>query len=122
MGDWYSRPVLFVADVSASVAFYTDKLGFAQAWRYEEDGKLLVAQVDRQGCELILSSQWPGKVGTGMMFVSLDRSVFDALWPELAAKGVTVRDGFWGYPAKIVNDPDGNQIYFPHPGQTGAAS
>lgn len=122
MGDWYSRPVLFVADVSASVAFYTDKLGFAQAWRYEEDGKLLVAQVDRQGCELILSSQWPGKVGTGMMFVSLDRSVFDALWPELAAKGVAVRDGFWGYPAKIVNDPDGNQIYFPHPGQTGAAS
>lgn len=122
MGDWYSRPVLFVADVAASVAFYVGALGFSEAWRHEEDGRPLVAQVDRNGCELILSSQWPHKAGTGMMFVSLDRTVFDALWPELAARGVAVREGFWGYPSKIVDDPDGNQLYFPEPGQTDAAS
>jgi hypothetical protein len=40
--------------------------------RHEENDKALVAQVDRQGCELILSSQWPDKVGTGLIFISLD--------------------------------------------------
>jgi catechol 2,3-dioxygenase-like lactoylglutathione lyase family enzyme len=117
VAEWYARPVLFVADVPASVGFYTDRLGFARAWSYEEDGKTLVAQVDRGGCELILSSQWPGKVGTGMTFVSLDRKVFDALWPELQGRDVVVRDGFWGYTSKIIDDPDGNQLYFPDPGQ-----
>ncbi len=117
MAEWYARPVLFVADVPASMSFYIDKLGFARAWSYEEEGKTIVAQVDRAGCELILSSQWPGKIGTGMMFVSLDRPVFDGLWPELEARGVTVKDGHWGYASRIIADPDGNQLYFPHPGQ-----
>src|ERR1041384_2778356 len=63
MTAWFARPVLHVTDVAASVRFYTDRLGFTTAWRHEEDGKLLVAQVDRQGCALILSCQWPDKVG-----------------------------------------------------------
>ena len=56
--DWFARPVLFVTDVDRSVDFYVNQLGFTQSWRYEEDGKALVAQVDRQGCALILSLQW----------------------------------------------------------------
>ena len=68
--EWFARPVLFVADIDRSVDFYVKQLGFTQAWRYEEEGKAWVAQVDRQGCELILSSQWPDKVGKGLMFIS----------------------------------------------------
>jgi uncharacterized glyoxalase superfamily protein PhnB len=122
VADWYARPVLFVADVPASMSFYSDRLGFARVWSHVEDGKAVVAQVNRGGCELILSSQWPGKAGTGMMFISLDRAVFDALWPELKAKGVAVRDGWWGYRSKIIDDPDGNELYFPDPGQTDGSS
>jgi catechol 2,3-dioxygenase-like lactoylglutathione lyase family enzyme len=122
MTEWYARPVLFVADVPVSVSFYRDKLGFTPAWSHEAEGKTIVAQVDRGGCELILSSQWPGKVGAGMMFISLDRPVFDALWSELTAKGVTAKDGWWGYPSKIIDDPDGNQLYFPDPGKTETAA
>ena len=59
---WYTRAVLFVADIDKSVDFYVKQLGFTQLWRYEEEGKTLVAQVDRRGCELILSSQWPDKL------------------------------------------------------------
>ena len=38
MGAWYSRPVLFVADVTRAVDFYVGKLGLAvlqagQGWR-----------------------------------------------------------------------------------------
>lgn len=83
---WYSRPVLFVADIDKSVDFYGKQLGFTQPWRYEDDGKAFIAQVDRQGCELILSSQWPDKVGQGLMFISLDPGVLDALRADLEAR------------------------------------
>ena len=76
---WYARPVLFVADIDRSVDFYMKQLGFSQPWRYEEEGKAWVAQVERRGCELILSSQWPDKVGKGLMFISLDVEVLTAL-------------------------------------------
>ena len=116
MGNqWYSRPVLFVADIERSVDFYVKRLGFKQLWRYEEEGKAWVAQVDRQGCELILSSQWPDKVGKGLMFISLDIDVLDALRAELEGRGVDVTDGQWGYRLMVITDPDGNELYFPYP-------
>ena len=112
---WYSRPVLFVLDIDRAVDFYVKQLGFTQALRYEEERKAWVAQVDRQGCELILSSQWPDKVGKGLMFISLDVSVLDALRTELEGRGVDVKDGQWGYRLMVIADPDGNELYFPYP-------
>jgi catechol 2,3-dioxygenase-like lactoylglutathione lyase family enzyme len=115
MSEWFARPVLFVADVSRSIDFYVNQLGFARAWSYEDDGKTYVAQVDRQGCELIVSSQWPKKVGCALMFISLDPDVLHALRVELEGKGVAVKDGEWGYRLMVVHDPDGNELYFPYP-------
>lgn len=120
MGLWYARAVLFVADVEASAAFYIDNLGFVEAWRHG-DGAPQVAQVERAGCELILSSQWPAKNGKAMMFISLDGADFAALRPSLEAKGVRVDKGHWGYPVLIVTDPDGNRLYFPAPDSEGAS-
>src|SRR5262245_36009510 len=59
MTEWFARPVLHVSNVEASLRFYVDRLGFTVAWRYEEDGRACVAQVDRSTCALILSDQWP---------------------------------------------------------------
>ena len=66
MTDWFARPVLFVTDVGRSVDFYVNQLGFTQSWRYEDDREALVAEVDRQGSAMILSSLWPDKVGKGL--------------------------------------------------------
>ena len=118
----YTRPVLFVANIDRSVDFYGKQLGFTQAWRYEEEGKAYVAQVERQGCELILSSQWPDKVGKGLMFISLDVGVLDALRAELEGRGVDVKDGQWGYRLMVVTDPDGNELYFPYPASPATGS
>ena len=115
MSEWFARPVLFVADIGRSVDFYVSKLGFIQSWCYEEDGKAYVAQVERQGCALILSSQWPEKVGSALMFISLDVDVLHALRAELEGKGVAVKDGEWGYRLMVVHDPDGNELFFPYP-------
>lgn len=119
---WFARPVLHVTDVPSSVAFYVDRLGFTSPWHHEVDGKRVVAQVERQGCALILSSQWPDKIGKGLMFISLDLdsreaqiAALDALRTELAARGVEVKDGSWGYRLLVVTDPDGNLLYFNYP-------
>ena len=111
---WYARPILYVADLDRALAFYTGKLGFAESWRFEEEGRPRVAQVERLGCELIFSCQEQMKAGPGRIFVSLDPDVLDAVRVEYEARGVAIRDGHWGYATMIVADPDGNELYFPY--------
>ena len=118
---WYTRPILCVADVERSASFYVDALGFREGWRHVGGGRMLVAQVDRSGCELILSSQWPEKVGRGIVFISLDGPVLDTLRAELEGRGVPVREDWWGYRLLVVDDPDGNQLLFPYENEEPAA-
>jgi len=123
--DWFARPVFHVKDVEASIRFYVDRLGFTNAWRYDEDGKAHIAQVDGLGCALILADTWPEKVGKGLMFISLNAentkaqiAGLDALRSELKAKGVAVKDSSWGYRLLVVDDLDGNQLFFNYPSET----
>jgi uncharacterized glyoxalase superfamily protein PhnB len=115
MSKWYSRPILCVTDVEQALRFYIDKLGFAEVWRHSDDGRASVAQVERDGTELMLSCQWPDKVGQALIFVSLDLEVLDAARAEFEAAGVQVTEGWWGYRLAIVTDPDGNQLLFSYP-------
>ena len=135
MTEWFARPVLHVTDVEASLSFYVNRLGFTSPWRYEDGGKAHVAQVDRQGCALILADTWPEKIGKALIFISLNVSLdvalntkpamreaaiaaLDALRAELEAKGVAVREGSWGYRVLAVDDPDGNQLFFNYPSES----
>jgi catechol 2,3-dioxygenase-like lactoylglutathione lyase family enzyme len=121
MTDWFARPVLHVMDVEASLRFYVDRLGFTSPWRHDEGPGARVAQVERQGCALILADTWPEKIGKGLMFISLNVeseaqvAALDALRAELEAKGVPVKEGSWGYRLLVVDDPDGNQLFFNYP-------
>lgn len=126
MTDWFARAVLHVADVEASLLFYVERLGFTCPWRYQENGKAHVAQVERQGCALILADTWPAKIGKGLMFISINAgeagreaaiAALDLLRAELVAKGVPVKDGSWGYRLLVVDDPDGNQLFFNYPNE-----
>jgi catechol 2,3-dioxygenase-like lactoylglutathione lyase family enzyme len=127
MTDWFARPILNVKDVEASLCFYANQLGFTSPWRYEEDGIAHVAQVDRQGCSLILADTWPEKIGKGLIFISLNVepaayeaavAALNALRGELEAKGVPVKEGSWGYRLLVVDDLDGNQLLFNYPAET----
>jgi catechol 2,3-dioxygenase-like lactoylglutathione lyase family enzyme len=128
MTEWFARPVLHVSSVEASLRFYVDRLGFTVPWRVEGDGRVWVAEVDRQGTALILSEEWPEKVGKGLMFISLNVdparheagvAAVDALRAELEARGVTIEDRHWGYRVLVVEDLDGNQLFFPYPNEPG---
>ena len=130
MTDWFARPVLHVANVEASLRCYIDRLGFTSPWRYDEGGRIHVAQVDRQGCALILADTWPEKIGKGLMFISLNVepetrqaavAALDSLRAELESRGVPVKDGSWGYQILVVDDPDGNQLFFNYPNETASS-
>jgi catechol 2,3-dioxygenase-like lactoylglutathione lyase family enzyme len=113
--SWYTRPILGVADIDRSSAFYVGNLGFKEDWRHVEGDRPLVVQISRAGCELILSSQWPDRVGRGLTFISLDLDALNAVRTEFESQGVAVKDGRWGYPLMVVEDPDGNALWFPYP-------
>jgi uncharacterized glyoxalase superfamily protein PhnB len=87
----------------------------------------VATHVDRLGCALILSDQWPEKVGKGLIFISLNVepatheaavAALDALRVELEAKGAPVKEGSWGYRLLVIDDPDGNQLFFNYPAET----
>lgn len=127
MTEWFARPVLHVRDVEASLLFYISRLGFTSPWRYDANGRAHVAQVDRQGCAIILADTWPEKIGKAVMFISLNVELatsegavaaLDVLRAELAARGVPVKDDSWGYRVLVVDDPDGNQLFFNYPSDT----
>lgn len=119
MGRWYTRPMMFVTDVDAAAAFYVDGLGFKEAWSFRDDGRKFVAQVDRDDTEIILCSQWPDRVGKGMLFLALTAPDWQALPAALENRGVAFTWGWWGYRTLIVADPDGNELYFPDPDDPG---
>ncbi len=116
MGNWYARSVLAVRDAPAALAFYEAKLGFAEDWRYEEEGRLRIVQVSRAGCELILSDQWPDDAGQARIFISLEAADFERLLADAAERGLAIGSGSWGYDLAVVEDPDGNRLWFPKPG------
>jgi catechol 2,3-dioxygenase-like lactoylglutathione lyase family enzyme len=131
MTEWFARPILHVRDVDAALRFYGNLLGFTSPWRYDEEGRVRVAQVDRQGCALILANNLaPEKIGKAVMFISLNvdpatpensAAALDALRAEIEAKGVLVKEGSWGYRLLVVDDLDGNQLLFNYPSEAGPA-
>jgi hypothetical protein len=44
-------------------------------------------------------------------------AALDALRAEFEAKGVPVKEGWWGYRLLVVDDPDGNQLFFNYPNE-----
>ena len=59
------------------------------------------------------------------MFISINveremrEAAFDALRAELEANDIPVQEDSWGYRLLVVDDPDGNQLFFNYPNETG---
>lgn len=108
---WYTRPVLFVADVNRALGFYVDWLGFAKRW-HEGDGSGGVCQVNRGECEIILCEDATRR-GRGRPYVELTAGALGDLKRELAERAVPAQETWWGTDAIQVKDPDGNELLFP---------
>lgn len=110
---WYARPVLFVLDLNRSLRFYVDDLGFKKHW-HSNDGKGTVCQVSRSECEIILC-QDAERRDKGRIFVELTADGLTDFRRELAERSVAHKQTWWGYDATQIDDPDGNELFFPVP-------
>ena len=108
---WYTRPVLFVADVNRALRFYVDMLGFEKGW-HEGDGAGKVCQVSRGECEIILCED-ATREDRGRLFIELTPAALAELRRELVERSVPNFKSWWGYDVIQVDDPDGNELLFP---------
>jgi catechol 2,3-dioxygenase-like lactoylglutathione lyase family enzyme len=108
---WYTRPVLFVADVNRALRFYIDMLGFEKRW-HEGDGTGKVCQVNRGECEIILCED-ATRSGKARLFVELTQDGLTELRREITERSVPNQRSWWGYDVIQIHDPDGNELLFP---------
>jgi len=115
-----AEPQLFVADIAASCAFYTGKLGFSVAFTYGEPP--FYVQVFRDGARLNLRCV-DGPVidprlrdSEHLLAASITLDDAEALFLEYRSAGVPfhqhLRPEPWGSRTFILRDPDGNLILF----------
>jgi uncharacterized glyoxalase superfamily protein PhnB len=116
---WDSSTIFFVGDAGAAAAFYANTLGFMVNWRHDEAGRTWAAGISRDNCGLLLHSQSPDRAGKGAIYLGFGAAQYDALRTDLLAKGVALKDGWWGKRLMIVEDPDGNQLWFADPQDQG---
>jgi catechol 2,3-dioxygenase-like lactoylglutathione lyase family enzyme len=109
---WYTRPVLFVADVKRALRFYVDMLGFEKSW-HEGDGAGKVCQVNRSDCEIILCEDATRR-DKARLFVELTADGLTDLRRELVERSVPSKETWWGYDTLQIDDPDGNELFFPY--------
>jgi catechol 2,3-dioxygenase-like lactoylglutathione lyase family enzyme len=122
-------PVTFVADVTASAAFYRDVLGFSIDFLHGEPP--FYGSVSRGGACIHLKFVHEPVLAVGpedrdafiTVFVQVDN--VEALFAEYIAAGVTftqrLQKEAWGGRAFIVRHPDGNAICFAETATAGEA-
>lgn len=103
-----TTPILRVADLDASLAYYADALGFTLAWRIDD-----FAQVERGEAALMLCENEQGNPGTWLYVGASD---VDALAREIGPRGARIRIGPvnypWGARELHVTDLDGHVLRF----------
>ncbi|PYS58595.1 MAG: hypothetical protein DMF74_23335 [Acidobacteria bacterium] len=108
---WYTRPVLFVADVNRALRFYVDLLGFEKHW-HAGDGAGKVCQVNRGECEIILCED-ARRRDKARLFIELTPEGLADLRREIVERSVLSKESWWGYDVLQIDDPDGNELLFP---------
>jgi catechol 2,3-dioxygenase-like lactoylglutathione lyase family enzyme len=123
-----AEPELFVADIKASLDFFTQKLGFAIAFTYGEPP--FYAQVKRDGAQLNLKCLDSPAINPELRdreeLLSAAMTVGSAdeikqLFLEFQSANVaffqTLKKQPWGARNFIIKDPDGNLLLFAGPAE-----
>jgi uncharacterized glyoxalase superfamily protein PhnB len=115
-------PVLSVKSVDASVAFYTEKLGFDKIFVMEgPDGSNTFAFVslgEQVQIGLDIQQPAPQPVGNGVVFMIYlpEEKNIDQLYAEVQSRNVAIeqplRDEYYGDRTFSVKDPDGYYLQF----------
>ena len=115
-------PFLAVSDMSASIRYYVDGLGFEMTQQWIDEGKLRWCWLQRGGAALMLQvfrteghDAWvpQGKVGEGVSIYFVCQDAL-AIYREVTARGVEASTPFVGNAMWVtgMSDPDGYQLTF----------
>jgi uncharacterized glyoxalase superfamily protein PhnB len=113
-----ARPILNVADVPASLAYYTQQLGFTLSWTWSQADRFggqappTFAQVMRGHCVLFLAQQEQGGPGMWILLDLETPAELEGLYREYQSSGARVieppADRPWGMREMRVQDLDGH--------------
>ena len=115
MDPLHARAVFFVKDAEASLAFYTQTLGFALNWNHQIEGRAFVFEVSLFGFQLILNQaeDWTkDRAGHGRVFIGLGPDQLTPFRDHIRARGIKATRFHWGNPTLVVKDLDGNEMFF----------
>jgi predicted enzyme related to lactoylglutathione lyase len=101
-------PIINVADLSTSLDFYRNTLGFSTDWEAEVDADK-IAGISRDGCAIYLCEGSEGAKGSWLWIGVESADYFD----QVIASGATIVQEATNYPWAYelrVQDPDGNVI------------
>jgi len=115
-------PLLNVADVERSLAFWREGLGFEVVATWDHEGRAAFARLRSGKAELMLNRPTdvdrpgPGaKPSYSDVVLNLRVDDVHALWRALTAKGLSVKPPerqFYGVDEMLMRDPDGYEIAF----------
>lgn len=121
-------PILSVADIDASIDYYTTKLGFSLNWRLADDqDRATFASVSLGEAEILLgtidfvAADQRDKLGIGVQFhlelpVEMDiDELYVAAWDAGANIVREIETREWGERAFVVNDLDGYNYMIARP-------
>jgi uncharacterized glyoxalase superfamily protein PhnB len=107
----YVTPILCVADVTASIAYYRERLGFETTFTWGEPATF--GGVQRDGVEVMFCHEGQGNPGT---WIGVWVDDVDALHDELRERGAEIRQPpttmDWGVREMNIGDPDGHRLRF----------
>ena len=114
-------PMLNVTDITRSVTFYTDGLGFTFRHRWIPEGKLRWCWLDLDGISVMLQEYLPNRVPEGKLGLGADFCVMcdDAVayYRQLQENGLNPEEPFVGNGLWVtrIDDPDGYKLFFESP-------
>lgn len=120
-------PMLCVSDVTASVEFYRDRLGFQLDGQYDHEGTVFWSHLSRDGARLMVTlghdhdeagesiplQRAPGQHRDVLLYIYCPDAA--EVREELVARGVEASEltvQFYGLREFGVTDPDGFQVFF----------
>jgi len=118
-------PFFWVHDITKSILFYVDGLGFHMTRHWLDDGRLRWCWLRLGGAGLMLQEFWKeghhrnvpeGRLGVGVSiyFVSKDALM---IYRDFTSRGVQAKQPFVGNGMWVtrVSDPDGYDLFFESP-------
>ena len=118
-------PFFNVTDITASLAFYVDGLGFTMTRQWTPEGRIRWCWLELGGAALMLQEYWrdgrpggapDGTLGQGVSVCFLCADAL-AIYREVKSRGIPasrpfVGNGLWDL---ALEDPDGYHIHFESP-------